>query len=181
MPHRYRLLESSLGRFELKSAHMIGSRRKDFPSLTCRSLLRQILTTSQPKNAAYCSICAPCRKTSSFPNLRVSLLGRTRCQSTLPFTYVDCELGRPYTMNTSFVSLATRHDYAMQSLVALSATHLASICKSAALHRIALDHRGNAFSLVRLLGRSSKRIPTLCLQHLLSFLGKCRVGRLGLA
>lgn len=30
---------------------------------------------------------------------------------------------------------------------------------------------------MRLLGRSSKRIPTLCLQHLLSFLGKRRVGR----
>lgn len=45
----------------------------------------------------------------------------------------------------SFVRLATRHDYTMQSLVALSATHLASTCRSAALDQIAFAHRGNAF------------------------------------
>lgn len=33
----------------------------------------------------------------------------------------------------------------MQSLVALSATHLASTCKSAAMDQIAFAHRGNAF------------------------------------
>ena len=47
--------------------------------------------------------------------------------------------------NLSFVTLATRHYYAMQSLVALSATHLASTCKSAALDQLAFVHRGNAF------------------------------------
>lgn len=45
----------------------------------------------------------------------------------------------------SFVALATRHDYAMQSLVALSATHLASTCKSTAVDQLAFAHRGNAF------------------------------------
>ncbi|CAD6570629.1 MAG: hypothetical protein ASARMPRED_003807 [Alectoria sarmentosa] len=44
-----------------------------------------------------------------------------------------------------FVTLATTHDYTMQSLVALSATHLASTCKSAAMDQIAFAHRGNAF------------------------------------
>ncbi|KAL9073966.1 MAG: hypothetical protein Q9161_002588, partial [Pseudevernia consocians] len=37
------------------------------------------------------------------------------------------------------------HEYAMQSLVALSATHLASTYKSAALDQIAFAHRGKAF------------------------------------
>ena len=65
-----------------------------------------------------------------------------------PFPYVDCKLGcdRDLTQtNPSFVRLATRHYYAMQSLVALSATHLASVCKSAALDQLAFVHRGNAF------------------------------------
>ena len=43
------------------------------------------------------------------------------------------------------MTLATRHDYAMHSLVALSATHLASTCKSAVLDQIAFAHRGKAF------------------------------------
>lgn len=81
-------------------------------------------------------------------------------------------------MNASFVTLATRHDYAMQSLVALSATHLASTCRSAALDQIAFTHRGSAFrSLSQAVGTLVQETPTLCLQHLLCFLGNRWVGR----
>lgn len=41
--------------------------------------------------------------------------------------------------------LAAKHDYDAQSLFALSATHLASTVKSAALDQIAFAHRGKAF------------------------------------
>ena len=62
--------------------------------------------------------------------------------------YVDCSSGFDGDLtqtNPSFVRLATRHNYAMQSLLAFSATHLASTCKSAALDQLAFAHRGNAF------------------------------------
>ena len=43
------------------------------------------------------------------------------------------------------MKLGAKYDYVMQSLLALSATHLASTVKSAALDQIAFIHRGNAF------------------------------------